>query len=49
MSDPVVHWEIGGPDLDALQPPTAIDTTMSFALFTDPGGAVVGLLQRRDT
>lgn len=29
-----------------MVPPTAIDNTMSFALFTDPGGAVVGLLQQ---
>lgn len=27
-----------------LVPPTAISDSMSFALFTDPGGAVVGLL-----
>ncbi|RDI60482.1 hypothetical protein [Nocardia pseudobrasiliensis] len=26
-------------------PPTPISDTMSFALFSDPGGAVVGLLQ----
>ncbi|WP_024805051.1 VOC family protein [Nocardia sp. BMG51109] len=113
MSNPVVHWEIGGPDAAALRefygkafgwtmtasesdytlvetgngglaggimqnrpdmppyvtvyiqvddletalseiqqlggtvvlPPTGIADTMSFALFSDPGGAVVGLLQ----
>lgn len=45
------------PDLDAklaeiqqlggtvIIKPTPIDDTMSFALFSDPGGAVVGLLQ----
>ncbi|MEU0869530.1 VOC family protein [Nocardia brasiliensis] len=35
--------KLGG---SALVRPTAIDDTMSFALFTDPGGAVVGLLQQ---
>ncbi|RDI55201.1 VOC family protein [Nocardia mexicana] len=34
--------ELGG---TVVVPPTVIADTMSFALFTDPGGAVVGLLQ----
>ncbi|MVU77606.1 VOC family protein [Nocardia sp. ET3-3] len=49
------------PDLDAklseiqqlggtvVVPPTQISDTMSFALFSDPGGAVVGLLQGLDS
>ncbi|RDI51127.1 VOC family protein [Nocardia mexicana] len=34
--------ELGG---SIVVPPTAIGDTMSFALFSDPGGAVMGLLQ----
>ncbi|WP_067891473.1 VOC family protein [Nocardia vaccinii] len=34
--------QLGG---TVVVPPTAISDAMSFALFTDPGGAVVGILQ----
>lgn len=32
----------------ALVPPTAIDESMSFAMFRDPEGNVIGLLKRTD-
>ncbi|MCE5289787.1 MAG: VOC family protein [Nocardiaceae bacterium] len=37
--------EVEGLGGRTVLPPTAIGESMSIALFTDPGGAVVGLLQ----
>ncbi|QLY28580.1 hypothetical protein [Nocardia huaxiensis] len=42
MGSPVVHREIGG---TTVLGPAPIGDDMAFALFTDPGGAVVGLLR----
>lgn len=45
MPNPVVHFEIVGPNADELMETTEIPGLVTLARFRDPGGHVVGLVR----
>jgi len=44
MGAPVMFFEIAGPDAVVL-PPTNVPGVVTFALFKDPAGNLMGLVQ----